>query len=47
MPVLCEDLYGTPHQRASVPSEFARAGVIDQDGVFVEGYGVLQDKVKL
>jgi len=38
--VVAEDSGHAPDQRFPVPSELARVGVVDQDGVLENGYGV-------
>jgi hypothetical protein len=38
--VFPEDFDNAPNERVPLPSELARIGIIDQDGVLENGYGV-------
>jgi hypothetical protein len=40
MAIALEDFDNAPEQRVPVPSELACVGVVDQDGVLENGYGV-------
>jgi hypothetical protein len=40
MPVLLQNLDGGPQQRVAASPEFARTGIINEDGVPEVGYGV-------
>jgi hypothetical protein len=35
-----EDFDNAPDERVPVPSELARIGIVDQDGVLESGYGI-------
>jgi hypothetical protein len=38
--VVPEDFDNVPNERVPLPSELARIGIVDQDGVLENGYGV-------
>jgi hypothetical protein len=40
MAIALEDFDNAPEQRVPVPSELARIGIVDEDGVLENGYGV-------
>jgi hypothetical protein len=40
MAIVTQDFDDAPEQRVPVPSELARIGIVDEDGVLENGYGV-------
>jgi hypothetical protein len=38
--IVPEDSGNAPDERVLVPSELARIGIVDQDGVLENGYGI-------